>query len=120
MKIEQFINSEHEDFYKRHKAITDRGTEYAALVYTLGINADCRRHFSDLYDMKESTILPEGLHKAWQTAGSRSITRLAFNLFTDDTPGEEDAAEKYAPRAIFEKLDDKSKHGAILSITYFL
>lgn len=120
MYIEQFINKQHEDFYRQHKAITDNGKEYAALVYTLGLNADCRNHFSDLFNEKENVILPEGTQKAWQTAGSRSITRMAFNLFTGFIPEDEDKAEKYTIRAIFENLDDMTKEGAIMAIVYFL
>lgn len=120
MNIPEFIDDEHEQFYKQHKNIADISPEHASLIFTLGLNRDCRKHFSDLYDEKEGVILPEGIKKNWQTSGSRSVTRMAFNLFTDSIPEDDDKAEKYTIRSIFDNLDEKTKYGAIMAIVNFL
>lgn len=64
-----------------------------ALFYTLGICADTRAHFEDLFDMAERAIKPDGLQREWQTSGSRKVTRLAFNLWNGCTYDSEEDAE---------------------------
>lgn len=113
-----FISDAQQQFYVAHKAITDSGGDYAALVYTLGIDDNCRQHFADLYDTKARQIKEDALHAAWQTSGSRKVTRLAFNLFTWTTP-ETDDPNRYAPKELFSGLDDTHKFGMIYALTYF-
>jgi len=79
-----FISDDHRVFYEQHTGSADIYTK--ALIYTLGICADTRRHFGSLYDPEERSIKPEAIHAAWQTGGSAKATRLAFQLFTDGTP----------------------------------
>lgn len=114
----KFVSPEHEQFYNDNAAIADRGEEYAALVYTLGISRDCRAHFSRLYDPKERLIIPAGLFEGWQTGASRRITRLAFNLFTWQTAEGDNPAE-YTPKELFSSLDETHRQGALLAIAYF-
>lgn len=54
----------------------------AALAYLIAVNDDTYKHHKDLYNIEERVIKPRGLHKDWQTGGSRKVTMLAFNLFT--------------------------------------
>lgn len=113
-----FISDEQKRFFESHKAITDRGTDYAALVYLLGVNRDCRAHFSELYDAKAGQIKPGATAAAWQTTASRNITRAAFNLFTYQIP-EPEKAEKYAPKALFSGLDETNRKGLLLALQYY-
>lgn len=114
----EFISNEHKAFYESHKGITEKGADYAALVYVLGLNKDCRKHFSDLYVPESGQIKPDALNKAWQTGASRKVTRLAFNLYTWDVP-EDDNAEKLSPKELFTGIDDKTKKGMLLAIQYY-
>ena len=77
---------------------------HMALFYTLGISPDCRKHIEDLftftgenYGIKPETAL---LHD-WQTDGSRTCTRLGYNLFNGFADRKTDPnslfACKYAP-----------------------
>lgn len=59
---------------------------HRALVYTLGICDDTRLRFDEIYDKKKRSIVSGVISAGWQTAGSLRATRLAFNLFTDNTP----------------------------------
>lgn len=113
-----FISDAQKDFYNAHKAVTDYGGDYAALVYVLGIDDNCRRHFADLYDTKTRQIKENALSAAWQTSGSKKVTRLAFNMFTWSIPDNDNPA-KYAPKEIFSGLDDTHKYGMIYALTYF-
>ena len=83
----KFKDQEHRAFFNNmvryDKCVGDSYRE--ALFYTLGINADTRKHATDLYDFKEHGIDPEGLNRGWQTSGSRRITLLAFNLYNGFT-----------------------------------
>lgn len=114
----EFISDEHRAFFESHKDITLRGSDHEALIYTLGINKDCRRHLTDLYSPESGQIKADALKKAWQTGASRKVSRLAFNLYTWDVP-EDDNAEKYAPKELFTGIDDKTKKGMLLAIQYY-
>lgn len=113
-----FISDKHREFYYEHEQITARGKDYRALVYTLGISPDCRKHFSTLYDAEYGGIIPDGLRAGWQTDGSRKITRLAFNLYTWHTAPDDDP-ELYAPKELFSGLDNQHRRGAFLALEYF-
>lgn len=70
-----------------------------ALLYTLGICADTRAHFDDLFDMEEHGIKPDGLLHGWQTGTTRKATRLAFNLWNGCTYDSAEEADmcKHSP-----------------------
>lgn len=113
-----FISDAHKAFYNAHKAITDRGDDYEALIYTLGISESCREHFKDLYDEKNRIINTDALKDTWQTTGSKAIFRLAINLFSWETAEGDDPAN-YAPKRLFRGLDDKHRTGALYAMKYF-
>lgn len=113
----KFTTSEHEQFYKTHTNESDEN-EKKALVYTLGIDDDCRSHFDHLYTANLNCIRPEGLREGWQTGASIRITRLAFNLFTWQTV-EGDDPEKYTPIELFSNLDTSHRQGVLLALAYF-
>jgi hypothetical protein len=114
-----FVSDEHQQFYKNHADIVNCGNDYAALVYTLGINHLCRKHFNQLYDQNRKRIIPDGLTEWWQTGASVKITRLAFNLFTGQVaPGDDPA--NYAPMELFSGLDSIQYNGVILALKYFV
>lgn len=56
-----------------------------SFFYTLGVCAETRAHFKDLFDMAECGIRLDGLGHGWQTGASRKVTRLAFNLWNGCT-----------------------------------
>lgn len=117
----KFTSKAHEDFYNDHAAITARGDDYKALIYTLGIDQACREHFSRLYDPADRVIImiiTAWLFEGWQTGASRRITRLAFHLFTWQTAEGDDPAE-YTPRNLFSNLDETHRQGALLALAYF-
>lgn len=64
-----------------------------SLFYTLGVCAETRAHFGDLFDMTEHGIKLGGLGHGWQTGTSRKVTRLAFNLWNGCTYDSEEDAE---------------------------
>lgn len=115
----KFVSEEHKEFFMSNSDITSRGKEYAALIYTLGINADCREHLSRLYDKESRCVNPAALCDGWQTGGSVALTRLAFHLFTGGAPGEEEKSTDYLLKNIFRHLDDFNRRGALLAIAYF-
>lgn len=113
----EFVNDQHEQFFEAHTATTDEN-EKKALIYTLGIDDDCRSHFNRLYDTNTNCIRPEGLREGWQTGASRRITRLAFNLFTWQTIEGDDPAN-YTPIELFSNLDTAHRQGVLLALAYF-
>ena len=84
----------------------------------MGIDADCRKHFTELFDARGGCIIPDGIAAAWQTGGSLKIARLAFNLFTHGVL-EEERAEDYTPKALLSGLDESHRAGALMALTYF-
>ena len=83
-----FANEEHEKFYyEKLEQARCQDCYHRALIYVLGISGDTRKHFSQIYDMKSGYIKTECLYQGWQTSGSIKVIRLAFNLYTDGTPG---------------------------------
>ncbi len=86
-----FANEEHKKFYyEKLKQARYQDCYHKALIYILGISEDTRNHFSQIYDMKSRCIKTECLHQGWQTRGSVRVVRLAFNLYTNGTPGVDD------------------------------
>jgi hypothetical protein len=83
-----FVGEKHLSFFDQLLAGESNPNDpYAkALLYTLGICPDTRRNIGLLYDQKKQSIIPEAIYAGWQTSGSAKVTRLAFNLFTDNTP----------------------------------
>lgn len=114
----EFISKEQERFYNDHADIAERGDDYRALIYTLGINGETRRHFSRLYDPQDRCIITAGLNEGWQTGASKRITRLAINLFTWQT-AEGDEPANYTPKELFSGLDAENRQGALYAISYF-
>ncbi len=86
-----FANEEHKKFYyEKLKQARYQDCYHKALIYILGISEDTRNHFSQIYDMKSRCIKTECLHQGWKTRGSVRVVRLAFNLYTNGTPGVDD------------------------------
>ena len=81
-----FADDKHLDFYTEQVKKLKPDCYLKALIYAIGICSDTRRRFDSIYDAKERSIVPETLYAEWQTSGSKKVTRLAFQLFTDTTP----------------------------------
>ena len=79
----RFIDDKHEAFYNTEMTTVRDDCYHRALVYTIGINDDTRRHWDQMYDKKEQEIIKDSINAVWQTGGSLKVTRLAFQLFTD-------------------------------------
>lgn len=83
-----FAGEEHQEFYhEKLQQVRYQDCYHKALIYLLGISADTRKHFHQIYNLRTGCIKPECLREGWQTSGSIRIVKLAFNLYTDDTPG---------------------------------
>ena len=82
----RFADKQHEAFYLEQIQRLRDDVYHRALIYTLGISPDTRKHFSGLYDPATRTIKRQAIRAPWQTGGSLKVTRLAFQLFTDSTP----------------------------------
>lgn len=78
-----FLDHAHQAFYEQAVAAEQAENEPSrkALFYTLGLAQENQMHIDDLYDFHHHLIRTDGLAKAWQTETSRSVCRLAFNLF---------------------------------------
>lgn len=83
-----FRDNEHKEFYEAHKNIYTKTSELdynlAALIYTLGIDVDCRKHYKSLYSEDEKIVCGLENLGEWVTASSLAIIRLAFDMFHDD------------------------------------
>lgn len=96
-----FKSSEHELFYNEMLAkCAYEDCYHRALMYTLGINEDTRRHINEIYDFGTRCIKLNSLKACWVTSGDLRAMRLAFNLFTDNVP-ENTHKERYAVGEIF-------------------
>lgn len=113
-----FVSDEHKAFYDDHTAIRSHGSDYDALIYTLGISDSCRKHLSALYDEKKRLIKPEGLQEGWQTSASVRISRLALHLFTHNVVPDDDPL-LYTPKELLSGLDDSHRTGAIYAMMYY-
>lgn len=81
-----FASKEHYEFYHQTAERLNADCYLASLIYTVGISEDTRRRWNSFYDEANRQIKTEVLQEGWQTSGSKRITRLAFQLFTDGTP----------------------------------
>lgn len=79
----RFLDNDHKAFFEQRKS---NDVYRNAFFYLVGLCPDTRSNISGLYDEKTKTIKPEAIYAGWQTSGTVRITRLAFNLFADDTP----------------------------------
>ena len=95
-----FKSSAHEQFYNEMLAkCRDNECYYRALMYTLGINEDTRKHINEIYDFGTRCVKIKALKAGWITSGTVRALRLAFNLFGDMV--ETKHAEDYAVCSIF-------------------
>src|SRR5574344_621683 len=86
-----FKNRKHEEFYLKYlPKCRYEDVYHKALVYCLGIDDDSRTHVKKIYDFKTGCIKTECLHEGWITSGSAKIVRIAFNLYCNGTPSEND------------------------------
>lgn len=100
-----FKSSEHEQFYNEMLAkCTYQDCYHRALMYTLGINEDTRRHINEIYDFGDRCVNRNSLKAYWITSSDLRAMRLAFNLFTDNVP-ENTHKERYAVGEIFNHSD---------------
>ena len=80
-----FATEKHKEFFVSMITKVNTWDRYhMALFYTLGISPDCREHIEDLFTFSGENygIKPEtALLCDWQTDGSRTCTRLGYNLF---------------------------------------
>lgn len=96
-----FKSSEHELFYNEMLAkCAYEDCYHRALMYTLGINEDTRRHINEIYDFGTRCIKLNSLKACWVTSSDLRAMRLAFNLFTDYVP-ESTHKERYAVGEVF-------------------
>lgn len=80
--IINFKSEKHKQFYYQQlNKSKSKDTYHQSLFYTLGIDNDCREHIVELFDFEKDCIMKKGLRGGWQTSGSDSTTRLAFNLW---------------------------------------
>lgn len=100
-----FKSSEHEQFYNEMLAkCTYQDCYHRALMYTLGINEDTRRHIKEIYDFKTRCIKRTALKTGWITSRTARALRLAFSLFNGNIP-ESEEAERYTVGNIFDYGD---------------
>jgi len=79
-----FIDKMHQSFFEEMiEEASARGDRYRqALFYVLGLTHETRRQIKSLYDFREGVIIFRGLDEPWQTSETKTLTRLAFNLFS--------------------------------------
>lgn len=81
-----FSSKEHQLFYDQKVQELHPDVYLRALIYTVGICDDTRRHWDCFYDTHGRCIRPEVINDEWQTGSSAKLTRLAFQLYTDGIP----------------------------------
>lgn len=78
----EFVDSEHEDFYKNKLAELKKADVYhKSIIYVLGICKTTRDNFKKIFDLKKDIIEVDSLQSAWQTETSKRVTRMALNLW---------------------------------------
>lgn len=83
----KFKNEAHRQNFEKHLARCRCDDCWnRALIYTLTMDRDLVNHIDEIYDFNWGLIKPECIYAAWQTGGSSRLTRLAFQLFTNDAP----------------------------------
>ena len=81
-----FYDEQHEQFFykqveKQHVKFSD--VERISLFYLLGLMPETRQHFKKIYDVKCKGINLDAPTLAFQTSGTRAITKIGFILFND-------------------------------------
>lgn len=81
-----FYDEQHEQFFykqveKQHVKFSD--VERISLFYLLGLMPETRQHFEEIYNVEWKGINVEAPTLAFQTSGTRAITKLGFILFND-------------------------------------
>lgn len=83
----RFNGISHKEFYMENiKRCRYEDVYHKALIYTLGISKDCRKHINSIYDFETGCVKPDCLHEGWITSGSARVIRLAFNLYNGGAP----------------------------------
>ena len=83
----KFESFEHKEFYMNHiKKCRYKDVYHEALIYTLGISSDTRRHIHEIYNFESGCVNGECLHNGWITSGSARVIRFAFNLYNGGAP----------------------------------
>ena len=82
----KFIDKNHKEFCEM---ICDEMSKFkrldcydVALIYTLSVCETTRKHFDEIFDLKEGINI-NSLKSRWQTETSLKVTRMAFNLYND-------------------------------------
>ena len=99
----QFYDDDHKARYEdlmQRMATAEWDANRSAFAYLVTLDTVCRDHIRDLYDFEDGSIHSDTLAAAWQTGTSMKTTRLAFNLFTDNTAWTDDP-ERLAPVELF-------------------
>lgn len=106
----KFIDKNHKEFCEM---ICDEMSKFkrldcydVALIYTLSVCETTRKHFDEIFDLKEGINI-NSLKSSWQTETTLKVTRMAFNLYNDcmyDSEKDidkEQVSEYYSPSEIF-------------------
>lgn len=79
-----FNGAVHRDFYLEHlKKCRCQDLFHKALVYSLGIDQETRKHIREIYNFDTGCADTRCLRAGWQTGQSRKATRLAFGLYPE-------------------------------------
>ncbi len=82
-----FHGAAHQDFYLNYlKKCRYQDIFHKALVYSLGIDQETRKHIHEIYDFNTGCVNTRCLRAGWQTGQSRKAARLAFGLYCNGTP----------------------------------
>lgn len=103
IQMMQFRDDDHKARYEdlmQRMATAEWDANRSAFAYLVTLDTVCRDHIRDLYDFEDGCIHSDALAAAWQTGTSMKTTRLAFNLFTDNTAWTDDP-ERLAPVELF-------------------
>jgi len=89
-----FYDTNHEKFFnEKMEALQMLNDPYRhSLVYLLSMLDSTRFYFNQIYNEITGDINPNVLTESWQTSGTITIIRLAFNLYNGFT-GEEKKAD---------------------------
>lgn len=89
----KFFDQNHMAFYteiseevKKTRHTNELDSYQKALIYSLGLLSDCRKHFDEIFSIAKNEINPNVLQAGWQTSGSIQITLFAFNLWNNFSP----------------------------------
>lgn len=83
----QFNGIAHKEFYMENiEKCRYQDVYHKALIYTLGINEDCRKNINSIYDFETGCVKGECVNDGWVTGGSARVIRLAFNLYNGGAP----------------------------------